>query len=172
MLTGVEIKKRLNKDIKITPFNEKNINPNSYDLTLHNKLAVYQDRVIDAKINNAINSFRIPSLDDSIEKPFIMMPNNLYLARTVEYTETQNLIPCITGKSSLGRLGITVHQTAGFGDIGFKGYWTLEIVVSHPVKIYAGMKICQIYYHLPEGDITRYNGKYQNNNGLQANRID
>jgi dCTP deaminase len=68
----------------------------------------------------------------------------------------------IEGRSSIGRLGIRIHATAGFGDIGFSGNWTLEIDVVQPVKIYAGIEICQIFYHTTLGGLTKtYKGKYQ-----------
>ncbi len=75
----------------------------------------------------------------------------------------------LEGRSSIGRLGLFIHITAGFGDVGFCGYWTLEISCVHPVRIYPGVEICQIFYHIIEGDYEKYNsnGKYQNNQGIQ-----
>ena len=61
------------------------------------------------------------------EDGFVLNPNQLYLARTVERTETHNLVPMLEGRSSVGRLGLFVHVTAGFGDVGFCGFWTLEM---------------------------------------------
>jgi deoxycytidine triphosphate deaminase len=56
-------------------------------------------------------------------------------------------VPMLEGRSSTGRLGLFIHVTAGFGDIGFAGFWTLEIFCVQPVKIYPDVEICQIYYH-------------------------
>ena len=70
------------------------------------------------------------------------------------------------------RLGLCIHITAGFGDIGFAGYWTLEIYCIHPLIIYPDIEVCQIYYHTIKGDYDLYNsGKYQNNTGIQSSMM-
>ena len=81
-------------------------------------------------------------------------------------------MPMLEGRSSIGRLGIFIHVTAGFGDVGFSGYWTLEIFCVQPVTIYPHVEICQIYYHDLLGDYDRYeSGKYQNNTGIQPSLL-
>ena len=78
----------------------------------------------------------------------------------------------LEGRSSVGRLGLFVHVTAGFGDVGFKGFWTLEIFCIQPVKIYPSVEICQVYYHTLEGEIKNYSSqKYQNNRGIQSSLL-
>ena len=78
----------------------------------------------------------------------------------------------LEGRSSIGRLGMFVHVTAGFGDVGFNGYWTLEIFVVQPLIIYPEVEICQIYYHHLDGAHSSYqSGKYQNNQGIQASKL-
>ncbi len=78
----------------------------------------------------------------------------------------------IEGRSSIGRLGLFVHVTAGFGDVGFAGYWTLEMFCIQPIKIYPNVQICQIYYHDILGDYEPYkDGKYQNNTGIQPSLL-
>ena len=78
----------------------------------------------------------------------------------------------LEGRSSIGRLGMYVHVTAGFGDVGFKGFWTLEISVIHPLVVYPNVQICQIFYHTVEGEITEYkSGKYQANSGIQPSLL-
>lgn len=101
-----------------------------------------------------------------------LMPGRLYLGRTVEYTVTKNCVPMIEGRSSWGRLGLYIHVTAGFGDIGFSGYWTLEITCVQPIIIYPNVEICQIFYHsvLSQPD-QEYKGKYQNNEGIQPSLL-
>ena len=150
ILSGQEIKKRLGDTIDITPFNEDNLNPNSYNLTLHDEVMVYEEVVLDMRQVNRVRRLKIP------ESGLVLNPNQLYLARTVERTETHDLVPMIEGRSSIGRLGLFVHVTAGFGDVGFKGFWTLEMFAVQPVKIYPGVQICQIFYHEIAGDITEY----------------
>lgn len=78
----------------------------------------------------------------------------------------------IEGRSSIGRMGISIHTTAGFGDIGFEGYWTLEISVIKPVIIYPFIEICQIYYCEVSGDIEKvYKGKYSNSKDIIISKI-
>ena len=102
----------------------------------------------------------------------MLHPNLLYLGRTVERTETRNLVPMIEGRSSIGRLGLFVHVTAGFGDVGFCGYWTLEMFAVQPVRIYAGVAICQIFYHDIRGSFTEYaSNKYQHNTDIQPSLL-
>ncbi|OLS27130.1 MAG: Deoxycytidine triphosphate deaminase [Candidatus Heimdallarchaeota archaeon LC_3] len=162
ILSGIEIKDRLDKDIIIKPYDEKYLNPNSYNLRLHDELIYYTNHVLDMKKKNETERTKIP------EEGFTLQPNKLYLGRTLEYTETHNLVPMLEGRSSIGRLGLAIHITAGFGDVGFSGYWTLEIFCLQPVKIYPFVPICQIYYHTIEGKFNPYkNGKYQNNKDIQ-----
>jgi len=166
ILSGIEIKKRLGNDIIIDPYDEKRLNPNSYNLRLHNELLVYDNNVLDMKKENTASKIIIP--DDGL----ILEPNKLYLGRTIEYTKTDSLVPMLEGRSSIGRLGLFIHVTAGFGDIGFSGYWTLEIFCIQPIKVYPNVEICQIYYHSVEGEYEKYeSGKYQNNSGIQPSLL-
>lgn len=162
ILSGLEIKKNLGQGITIEPFDEKRLNPNSYNLTLHDELMVYENHVLDMKIENKAKTIQIPKTGLTLE------PNRLYLGRTREHTATEKFVPMLEGRSSTGRLGLFIHVTAGFGDIGFSGYWTLEIFCVQPVVIYPEVEICQIYYHAISGDHEKYaSGKYQNNTGIQ-----
>ena len=102
----------------------------------------------------------------------LLQPGKLYLGRTLEFTATENLVPMLEGRSSVGRLGRFIHVTAGFGDVGFRGFWTLEILCVQPVRIYPGVEICQIFYHTLEGKYENYkSGKYQNNQGIQPSLL-
>lgn len=166
ILSGEEIKRRLGEDICITPFHESYLNPNSYNLALHDELLVYEEVVLDLKQPNRYRRVAIP------EDGLVLSPNQIYLARTIEHTETHNLVPMIEGRSSLGRLGLFVHVTAGFGDVGFRGFWTLEMFAVQPVRIYPGIQICQIFYHTLEGEVQEYcSGKYQNNHDIQPSLL-
>lgn len=166
ILSGKEIRNKLGKEIVIEPFDEKLLNPNSYNLRLHNELLVYEDKVLDMKTENRTRKLIIP------DEGFILEPHRLYLGRTVEYTKTDQYVPMLEGRSSIGRLGMFIHITAGFGDVGFCGYWTLEIFCIQPVKVYPNVQICQIYYHSIEGDYEKYSsGKYQNNSGVQPSLL-
>ncbi|MCA9039882.1 MAG: dCTP deaminase [Planctomycetaceae bacterium] len=166
ILSGMEIKAQLGKNIEIDPFRESQLNPNSYNLTLHDELLVYEEIVLDMKRPNRYRRYEIP------EEGFVLQPHKLYLGRTVERTETHNLVPMLEGRSSVGRLGLIVHCTAGFGDVGFCGYWTLEMFAVQPVRIYPHIPICQIFYHTLEGPIEEYKSeKYQHNRDIQPSLL-
>jgi len=166
ILSGHEIQDCLGGDIVIEPFVAANLNPNSYNLTLHNELLTYEEVVLDMAKSNRVRRIVIPP------EGLVLGPNQLYLGRTVEHTETHNLVPMIEGRSSIGRLGLFVHVTAGFGDVGFCGFWTLEMFAVQPVRIYPGVPICQIFYHQIHGAITEYaSNKYQHNRDIQPSLL-
>ncbi|MFV0518803.1 MAG: dCTP deaminase [Lachnospirales bacterium] len=166
ILTGNEIIKRMGTDIVIEPFDTNRVNPNSYNLKLHNKLLVYDEKILDMRKPNKVTEIIIP------EEGLLLEPNKLYLGRTVEYTKTKNLVPMLEGRSSIGRLGLFIHVTAGFGDDGFSGYWTLEIQCIEPIIIYPNVEICQIFYHTTFGDRRSYEGgKYQHNTDIQPSML-
>lgn len=191
ILTGKEISKRVaNGEISISNFKKSQVNPNSYNLTLGKKLLYYKNtpkdtvlsrlfydvyklitgkyhksQVIDMKKENEIVEIDIP------EEGYVLHPGIVYLARVEEYTETYGLVPMLEGRSSIGRLGIEIHRSAGFGDTGFKGYWTLEISCVQPVRIYSGVEVCQMYYHEIVGEETTYEGKYQNQMDIKPSEL-
>ncbi len=166
ILSGKEIASRIGNDIIIDPYDKNRLNPNSYNLSLHDELLIYGDVTLDMKKENTCKKLSIP------QDGLLLEPGLLYLGRTIEYTETHNLVPMLEGRSSIGRLGLFIHVTAGFGDVGFKGFWTLEIFCIQPIKIYSGVEVCQIYYHTIEGEYEEYSsGKYQNNDGIQPSLL-
>jgi dCTP deaminase len=149
-------------EIVIEPYHRDCLGSNSYDVHLGKYLAVYVDPVLDARKHNMIREFEIP------DEGFVLQPGVLYLGVTEEYTETHNSVPFLEGKSSVGRLGIDIHATAGKGDVGFCNTWTLEISVSMPVRVYRGMPIGQLIYFKLDGDVVntydkkasaKYNGR-------------
>jgi dCTP deaminase len=166
ILSGLEIQKHLGKEIVIDPFEESQLNPNSYNLRLHNELLVYTEAVLDMRKPNAYETIKIPA------EGYVLPPGRLHLGRTLERTETRGFVPMLEGRSSVGRLGLFVHITAGFGDVGFSGYWTLEMFAVQPIRIYPGVEICQIFYHTLQGDYRSYqSSKYQNNQGIQPSLL-
>lgn len=166
ILTGSEIQARLGTDIIIDPFDARQLNPNSYNLRLHDELLIYEEMVLDMRRPSRHRRYQIPA------EGMVLHPNKLYLGRTVERTETRNLVPMLEGRSSIGRLGLFVHITAGVGDVGFRGYWTLEMFAVQPVRIYPGVEICQILYHTLEGAVDEYRSdKYQNNRDIQPSLL-
>lgn len=140
--------------IKIVPYSRECLGSNSYDVHLGKFLATYTNKELDAKKHNTIEHFEIPA------EGIVLLPHEFYLGVTEEYTETHAHVPFLEGKSSTGRLGIDIHATAGKGDVGFCGNWTLEISVKQPVRVYAGMPIGQLIYFPVDGEIlVKYNQK-------------
>lgn len=143
-----------NGNIVIEPFRRECLGSNSYDVHLGKTLAVYDVAELDAKKHNPISYFEIGA------QGFLLKPDHLYLGVTEEYTETHRHVPFLEGKSSVGRLGIDIHATAGKGDVGYKNFWTLEISVKMPVRVYQGMPIGQIIYFEIKGQVLMpYNQK-------------
>lgn len=162
LLSGEEIRRRQKDGVLIEPFDEKRLNPNSYNLSLHDELLVYEEVVLDAAAPNRYRRIDIPP------EGITLQPNFLYLGRTIEYTETRGLVPMIQGRSSMGRLGLFINPGGGFGDSGYCGTWTLEMHCVQPVRLYAGMQICQIYYLHLEGSCREYcSDKYQHSRDIQ-----
>jgi dCTP deaminase len=153
IVSGVE-----NGRIVIRPFSLDCVGSNSYDVHLSKNLLVYKG-FLDAKKKPETHSIIIP------DSGFVLEPNRLYLGSTIEYTENPVYLPFLEGKSSVGRLGIQVHLTAGKGDVGFNNHWTLEIACVQPVRVYAGMPIAQLIFHRVEGEVRvpysqKVNAKY------------
>jgi dCTP deaminase len=157
ILTDKEISAAIERgEIVISPFDASCLGTNSYDVHLSPYLATYKDEVLDARKHNEVKHFEIP------EEGIILQPGILYLGATIEYTETHASVPFLEGKSSVGRLGIDIHATAGKGDVGFCNHWTLEISCSQAVRVYAGMPIGQLIYFKVDGGIQNYYNKKQN----------
>lgn len=176
ILTGPEILKQVKLgSIEIDPFDTTRINPASYDLALGDSVSVYAavtsyvyyskdlsgrglvpkiTGVLDSKAQQEIRTFKIGS------NGWVLKPGIGYLMHTKERVKSTLFNPVLDGKSSIGRLFIKVHETAGYGDIGFDGQYTLEVTAVHPVIVYAGMRICQIRFHTVKGDIQPYHGNY------------
>lgn len=183
ILSGRKIFEEVQKgNIQISDFDLMRLNPNSYNLRLADELIVYdtdyiddfgdmvftEDGPLDMKKDNPYTSLKIQ------EEGYCLMPGRIYLGRTMERTRTDCFVPMLEGRSSVGRLGIFIHATAGFGDVGFDGFWTLELSVVQPVVVYPGVEICQIYYHTIDGKYDKYSrntGKYQNNTGVQTSQL-
>lgn len=182
VLTGREIVKQMEAGtINISPFNPANLGPNSYDVSINRKLLVYDlapGAALDMKLDNPTRAVEIP------EAGLILVPGTLYLGCTNETATSNRFVPMFEGRSSIGRLGINTHITAGFGDVGW-GYlpgedgkpicqfptWTLEIEVVHPIRVYPDVRIGQVYFMMPEGEITFYKGKYTKQREPQASRL-
>lgn len=162
--------------IKINPFNEENVQPASYDVCLADRVYIFaRDH------NKVIDPFVVEPLGytETLTERYKLDPGKFILASTVETVELpDNVSGRIEGKSSLARLGLIVHVTAGFIDPGFEGQITLELynMNSSPIWLYPGMRIAQISFtYLHTRAIKPYgsdglNSKYQNQTGPQPSR--
>lgn len=166
ILTGSEIKRQVQLGrIHITPFLNENLNPNSYNFRLGEKLKIYKAPVLDPAIPQEYEEIHIPA------EGFILQPQKLYLGHTLEEMGSDFYVPTMEARSSVGRLGLYIYLNSGLGDIGFKRQWTLELQAIHPLKVYPGMKVGQMLFWVPTGEIILYQGKYKDSVGPEASQI-
>jgi dCTP deaminase len=166
LLTGPEIVKQVEAgNIVIDPFDPKRVGSNSYDLALSPVLRTYVDSELDMRKENGLTEWEIPG------NGLVLQPNRLYLGMTIEKAGSFTFAPMLSGRSSAARLGIFPHIVAGFGDVGFCDRWTLEIVVVQPVRIYAGVRLVQLYFETVRGELKLYDGKYKQQDGPTGSRF-
>lgn len=158
ILTGPEIERRIESgDISITPYRSEQLNPSSYDLTLGPEVIVYDETTLCADTRVGAPMGRRRSIDSD---GMFLNPGVGYLMHTIEKIRANNLVAVIDGKSTLGRLFLSVHQTAGYVDPGFDGQYTLEVTVMFPLKVYRAMRIAQVRFHTICGQVALYHGHY------------
>jgi dCTP deaminase len=160
ILTGKRILKEWQQGrIRIDPFDDKQLNPNSYDFRLGPELKVYENYILDPKQHNKTRTIAIPP------GGFVIMPGRIYLGYTSETMGSDCFVPIIRAKSSIARLGLFVHVTADLIDIGSHNQWTLQLNPVQPVRLFADMLIGQVTFWKVTGEIVLYTGKYQNSKG-------
>ena len=172
ILTGGAIRRAyMLGDLSISPWNDSQLNPNSYNLRLGKTIMVYnleycKGGVLDMAKEAGTIIFTIPP------EGLVLRPGVLYLGHTEESIHSDMYVPILDGRSSIGRLGLCVHSTAGYGDLGFRGTFTLELSVVHPVRVYAGVEICQIRFQTASaGENEKYEGKYNRQTGPRKSGI-
>ncbi len=160
------------------------IGPNSVDVTLGDHLLVRKSETfIDPYVQETAEYEEVqPYREDGKDPFFMLMPNKLYLGYVRERFEARSpvlldvlghddlrigttkiyAVPMVDGRSTLGRLGVTVHETAGFGDFGFEGCFTLEIAAREMTKLYPGMRIAQVSFQATTPNVVKkvYAGAY------------
>jgi dCTP deaminase len=145
-------------EIVIKPYEPKDLQPSSVDLHLDRRFRVFRNNrypYIDVRAPQPDLTEMISVVDD---EPFILHPGEFVLGQTLEWTELpHDLVARLEGKSSLGRLGLLIHSTAGYVDPGWKGNLTLELsnVANLPIALYYGMKIGQISYFKMSSPVDR-----------------
>ena len=166
ILTGSAIKEEVsNNKIHIFPFDDNNLNPNSYNFSLGNTLKVYKQKILDPAMPMECEEILIP------DQGYVLQPQQLYLGHTIEEMGSDFFVPIMQARSSIGRLGLYIYLNSGLGDLGFKRQWTLELHAIHPLKVYPGMKIGQMLFWKPLGEITLYQGKYKDSKGPEVSQI-
>ncbi|MCM1295023.1 MAG: dCTP deaminase [Muribaculaceae bacterium] len=171
ILTRIEIKHQIQKGrIEISDYDPKRLNPNSYNISVGDQVTVYRNitriDLHDKESFSETETYQIP------ETGFVLRPGTVYLIPTKERIGSDHYEFIITGRSSFGRLGCSVHQEAGFGDIGFHGNLTMQLMATYPTVIYPGDTIAQIYFLTPHGLIDKlYDGRYQESKGAVPSRF-
>ena len=169
--------------IEIDPIlDEKQIQPSSVDMRLGDEFKVFKvirKAYIDPKDEDDISSY-MEEITVPKGEAFIIHPNEFALATTAEYVKIpDDLVARVEGRSSMGRLGVTMHVTAGFIDPGFEGNITLEIsnIGAMPVALYPGQRVCQIVFEtmtspteVPYGHPSR-NSKYMGQTRPESSRV-
>lgn len=152
ILTGSEIVKMVKRgDINISPFNSKQVNPNSYNYRLGETLTFKKD-------DGVYETITIP------ETGFVLEPHRTYLGHTYEILGSNKYAMSLIGRSSTGRLGLFLQVSADLGHTGSNHRWTLEIVSALPIRLYALMQIGQISFWENQGDIDHYRDGYSSFN--------
>lgn len=166
-------------EVSLDPYFPENIQPSSIDVCLDRFFRIFNNH----KYTHIDPTIEQPDLTTLVEvdkeEAFILHPNEFVLASTVEFVELSDSIAArFEGKSSLGRLGLLTHATAGFIDPGFNGHITLELsnVATLPIKLTPGMKIGQLCFFgmsspvdHPYGDSAK-KSHYQNQRGPTESR--
>lgn len=169
MLSASEIKRQVEVGaITIEPFDVKQLGPNSYDLRLGDSMAKVVSNFHAESINTRGISCTMP------ESPldaggFFLFPGSFYLAHTVEVCGSDEFVPVLHGRSSAARHGLLVHLAAGFGDLGWRGQWVLELrnVTPYPMIVYPGDRVCQVAWEPVQGTIDKlYGSTYQQQRGI------
>ncbi len=165
ILTGPEIARQVSLGrIELSPFEEQNINPNSYNVHLGPTITRYKEKVLDSAYPNPTYEEEIPS------EGLLIQPDQLYLGSIAERIGSNHYVPIIKGRSSVARLGLFIVITADLVDQGAFGNWTLQLHAVQPMRIYAGMPIAQITFWCVDGRPMLYSGKYQGSSGPVASK--
>lgn len=178
ILSDKDFSKRVrNKSLVIKPFKRDCVQPSTYDVHLSNEFRLFtshETAVIDLKSKDSITEL----IKVSKKKGLVLHPGEFVLGSTTEYFEIpDDLAGKLEGKSSLGRLGLVIHATAGYIDPGFKGYVTFEMSNLNrvPIVLYPGMRVGQICFIMMSSKVDRPYGtagnKYQGQKGPTESRI-
>lgn len=174
MLNDITIEQCVDHQDLILPYTEKQLNSNSYDVTLQDTIAIYTMDTKDGYADGADHTLHGVHIETvRIDRHYILQPGQFVLGATVEKISLpDNMMARFDGKSSLGRLGLCTHVTAGFIDAGFIGTITVELKNenSFPIMLTPGMRIGQVSFeYLNAASMKPYGmvGHYQNQKAPQ-----
>jgi dCTP deaminase len=160
ILSGPEIRHQVaSGGIVVTPFESEHINPNSIDLTIGDRILRYRSEIIDPSQEQEVDEERITG------EGYLLKPMSFCLGSSREVVGSTQYVPMVHAKSSTARAGLFVHVTADLIDIGSIGTITFQLFSTLPLRIYPGMRIAQMSFWKPYGDIELYSGKYQGSAG-------
>ncbi len=162
ILTGSEIRKEItNGRISITPFEDAQINPNSYNYRLGEIIKIFTvmngDKPVFAEIP-------IP------EEGIVLEPRTMYLANTLESIGSTEYSMSLIGRSSVGRLGLFLQVSANLGHVNSDHQWTLELVATQKIRIYPRMIIGQVSFWENHGEKLGYDGFYGKISSIQESK--
>ncbi|UIK88964.1 dCTP deaminase [Arthrobacter polaris] len=160
ILTGNAIESAVDSgSINIGPFKRDQLNPNSYDLRLGSQLLRYTSSKLDTRMENPTELIEMP------DEGYLLNAGEFYLGHSQELLGSDSYVPMLHCKSGIARLGLFIHVTADLIDIGSHGNLTFQLHPTLDVKVYPNMRIGQVSFWKPEGEVILYSGKYQGSNG-------
>jgi dCTP deaminase len=153
ILTGTEIQREIERGrIVWEPFDPQEINPNSINYRLGSLLKVFEST--DGRNGHRFRTVEIP------DEGFVLKPLRTYLGHTFEVIGSTHYAMSLIGRSSMGRLGLFLQQSANLGQTTSCHQWTLELVAAKPIRLYPQMRIGQVSFWTNVGEIVPYTGEY------------
>jgi dCTP deaminase len=166
ILTGAEIRSRIGcGDIVCEPFFDDHVNPNSIDLTLGDKILRYSGEPLDPMVEAKVEEVAVPA------EGLLLPAGSFCLGCSAEKIGSNHFVPLLHAKSSTARAGLFVHLTADLIDIGSIGRITFQFYATLPFTLRRGMRIAQMTFWKPMGEIALYDGKYQHSEGPRKSLI-
>lgn len=165
ILTGPEITREHERgEITLVPFDPDSINPNSYNYHLGLELITFAPGEVSPQ-GNPGELISIPP------EGYILWPGQLYLGSTMERIGSRRYAVSLIGRSTIGRLGLWLQITADLGHVGCNHNWTLEMKVTQPLRVFAGMPIGQVSFWTCLGELPQYQGLYRGDTAPMPSKL-
>ena len=150
--------------IVIEPYSYENVTTNSYDLRLGETVIAYTQDILDPNKKSSYKEIALPT------DGFVLEKGSFHLGASFERVGSTHYVPMIHAKSGIARLGLFIHVTADLIDIGYIGNVTFQLFATESIRIFPKMLIAQMTFWKPIGNITLYDGKYQDGKGPQISK--